>query len=177
MLGLQLSNSPVLNWPLLIFSANSIRLMVTAALSNRLNPSIGRTRCLTRRWSCSIEVVQVLARSDSHSCGKFAGLLHFPHRAMRCRISVQRDFRRLTRVLHRMPEKGLGRIHIPISAQEEANSVPGLFMRRFVRPNILKQAKVLKPNTYSSLRDVVWRGKVASKHEMVLLVDPLVIDI
>jgi hypothetical protein len=68
-------------------------------------------------------------------------------------------------------------IHIPISAQEEANSVPGLFMRRFVRPNILKQAKVLKPNTYSSLRDVVCRGKVASKHEIVLLVDPLVIDI
>jgi hypothetical protein len=28
---------PVLNWP----SANSIPLMVTAALSNRLNPNIG----------------------------------------------------------------------------------------------------------------------------------------
>jgi hypothetical protein len=46
----------VLNWPFLIFSANSIPLMVTAAFSNRLNPSIGRIRCLTRRWSCSMRL-------------------------------------------------------------------------------------------------------------------------
>jgi hypothetical protein len=29
------------------------------------------------------EVIQVLAGSDSHSLGKFAHFLHFPHRAMR----------------------------------------------------------------------------------------------
>jgi hypothetical protein len=39
MLGLQLPDLPVLNWPFLNFSANSIPLMVTAALSNRLNPA------------------------------------------------------------------------------------------------------------------------------------------
>jgi hypothetical protein len=37
MLGLELPNLPVLNWSFLIFSANSIPLMVTAALSKRLN--------------------------------------------------------------------------------------------------------------------------------------------
>src|SRR5205085_2478791 len=42
-------NLPVLNWPFLIFSANSIPLIVIAALSNRLNPSIGRILCFTRR--------------------------------------------------------------------------------------------------------------------------------
>src|SRR6266436_4320387 len=40
------------------------------------------------------EVVQVLAGSNSHSLGKIAGLLHFPHRAMRCRIGVQSDLSR-----------------------------------------------------------------------------------
>jgi hypothetical protein len=40
-------NLPVLNWPFLIFSANSIPLIVIAALSNRLNPSIGRILCFT----------------------------------------------------------------------------------------------------------------------------------
>ena len=72
------------------------------------------------------EVVQVLAGSDSHSLGKFARLLHFPHCAMRCRIGVQRDLRRLTRVLHRTPEKGLCRIHIARSAQEEIDGPAGL---------------------------------------------------
>jgi hypothetical protein len=33
----------------LIFSANSMPRIVTAAVSNRLNPSIGRMRCLIRR--------------------------------------------------------------------------------------------------------------------------------
>src|SRR5271166_610749 len=42
-----------LNWFFLIFSANSMPRIVTAAVSNRLNPSIGRIRCLIRRWSCS----------------------------------------------------------------------------------------------------------------------------
>jgi hypothetical protein len=44
---------PVLNCPFLIFSANSIPEIVTAALSNRLNLSMGRIRCFTLRWSCS----------------------------------------------------------------------------------------------------------------------------
>src|SRR5260370_36689783 len=44
---------PVLYCPFLIFSANSIPEIVTAALSNRLNPSMGRIRCFTLRWSCS----------------------------------------------------------------------------------------------------------------------------
>ncbi len=44
---------PVLNCPLLIFSANSIPEIVITALSKRFKPSIGRIRCFTLRWSCS----------------------------------------------------------------------------------------------------------------------------
>ena len=44
---------PVLYCPFLIFSANSIPEIVTAAFSNRLNPSMGRVRCFTLWWSCS----------------------------------------------------------------------------------------------------------------------------
>ena len=44
MVAFRFLSLPVLNWPFLIFSANSIPLRVTDALSNRLNPSIGRTR-------------------------------------------------------------------------------------------------------------------------------------
>src|SRR6202162_4326121 len=47
---------PVLNCPFLIFSASSIPEIVTTALSNRLNPSIGRIRCFTLRWSCSTKL-------------------------------------------------------------------------------------------------------------------------
>jgi hypothetical protein len=42
-----------LNCCFLIFSASSMPRIVTAAVSNRLNPSIGLTRCFIRRWSCS----------------------------------------------------------------------------------------------------------------------------
>jgi hypothetical protein len=72
------------------------------------------------------KIVQVLARSDSHSFGKFTRLLHFPYRAMRCRISVQRDLRRFARVLHRTAEKSLCRVNIAISAQEEIDRPAGL---------------------------------------------------
>jgi hypothetical protein len=40
---------PILNCCFRIFSASSIPLIVIVAVSNRLNPSIGRTRCLMRR--------------------------------------------------------------------------------------------------------------------------------
>jgi hypothetical protein len=35
-------------------------MIVTAAVSNRLNPSIGRIRCLIRRWSCSTTLFRYL---------------------------------------------------------------------------------------------------------------------
>jgi len=54
------------------------------------------------------QVVQVLAGSDSHSLGKIARFLHFPHCAMPCRIGVQSDLYRCARVLHRTAEKGSG---------------------------------------------------------------------
>jgi hypothetical protein len=40
---------PILNCCFRIFSASSIPLIVIVAVSNRLNPSIGRTRYLMRR--------------------------------------------------------------------------------------------------------------------------------
>ena len=72
------------------------------------------------------EVVQVLAGSDSHSFGKFARLLHFPHRAMRCRIGVQGDLRWFACFLYRPAEKSLCRIHIAIFTQEEVDGPAGL---------------------------------------------------
>ena len=49
-----------LNCCFLIFSANSMPRIVTAAVSNRLNPSIGRIRCFIRRWSCSTTLFKYL---------------------------------------------------------------------------------------------------------------------
>src|SRR5262245_31691754 len=42
------------------FRCEFIPLIVTAAVWNRLKPSIGRIRCLTRRWSCSIPLFKYL---------------------------------------------------------------------------------------------------------------------
>jgi len=56
MVAFRILSLPILNWPFLIFSANSIPLMVAAAWSNRLNPGIGRIRRLTRRWPCSMRL-------------------------------------------------------------------------------------------------------------------------
>src|SRR5437763_4012085 len=72
------------------------------------------------------EIVQVLARSHSHSARKFAGLLHFSHCAMRRRIAVQRDLGGCAPVDHRIAEKGLGSVHIAASAQEEIHCMSGL---------------------------------------------------
>ena len=40
---------PTLNWCFLILAASSMPLIVTAAVSKRLKPSIGLIRCFTRR--------------------------------------------------------------------------------------------------------------------------------
>ena len=44
---------------------------------------------------------------------------------MRSRVGVQRDLSRFAPVLHRLAEKGLGRIHIAISTQEEIRRPTG----------------------------------------------------
>jgi hypothetical protein len=49
-----------LNCCFFIFAASSMPRIVTAAVSNRLNPSIGRTRCFILRWSCSITLFKYL---------------------------------------------------------------------------------------------------------------------
>jgi hypothetical protein len=75
------------------------------------------------------EVVPVLTGSDSHSSGKLACLLHFPHGAVRCRVGVQGDLCRFARPLHRTAEKGLGRVHIAISIEKEIDR-PACFVHR-----------------------------------------------
>src|SRR6516165_11811578 len=72
------------------------------------------------------EIVQVLARSHFYSARQFAGLLHFPHGAMRCGIGVQRDLGGCAPVLYRITEKGLGSVDITVSAQEEIVGPAGL---------------------------------------------------
>src|SRR5215469_819306 len=45
---------------------------------------------------------------------------------MRCRVGVERDLGGCAPVLHRIAEKGLGSVHIAISAQEEIYRPAGL---------------------------------------------------
>ena len=81
MVAFQLLSLPVLNWPFLIFSANSIPLIVTAALSNRLNPSnslfdspvvlfdeivqVSARSTLTLLKSSSVSFISLTARCDA----------------------------------------------------------------------------------------------------------------
>ena len=51
---------PILYCPFLIFSASSIPLITTAAVRKLFSPSIGRSRCFTRRWSCSMRLFSYL---------------------------------------------------------------------------------------------------------------------
>ena len=50
--------SPGENWPLRIMFATSIPSSVADAETKDLNPSIGRTRFLIVRWSCSIMLLR-----------------------------------------------------------------------------------------------------------------------
>jgi hypothetical protein len=60
-----------LNWCFLIFAASSIPLIVTAAVSKRLKPSIGPIRCFTRRWSCSTSLLRNLLERTRTRFGIF----------------------------------------------------------------------------------------------------------
>src|SRR6516225_109211 len=64
-----------LNWCFLIFAASSMPRIATAAVSNRLNPSIGRTRCFIRRWSCSVTLFKYLLDRTCTLPGSFPAVL------------------------------------------------------------------------------------------------------
>src|SRR6266481_5552359 len=67
---------PVLNCPFLIFSASSIPEIVTAALSNRLNPQHRPDSLLHSPMVLLHQIVQVLAGSNLDATRKFAVFLH-----------------------------------------------------------------------------------------------------
>jgi hypothetical protein len=73
---------PILNCCFLIFAASSIPLIVTAAVWNRLKPSIGRIRCFTWRWSCSIPLFRYLLERTRIRFGIFRSA--FNSRTARC---------------------------------------------------------------------------------------------
>ena len=75
-------NFPTLNCCFLIFAASSIPLIVAAAASKSLKPSIGRIRCLTRRWSCSIPLFRYLLERTRTRFGIFPSV--FRSRTARC---------------------------------------------------------------------------------------------
>ena len=80
-----------LNWCFLIFCANSMPRMVTAAVSNRLNPSIGRIRFLIRRWSRSIRLFKYLLDRTHTRCDSVPTSFQFGHRLVRGGVAVQGD--------------------------------------------------------------------------------------
>jgi len=110
---------PVFNCPFLIFSVNSIPEIVTTALPNRLNPSIGRIRCCTLRWSCSTRLFKYRLDRTWTRPRKFAIFFHLPHRTMRSSIGVQRDLRGHPSVLHRAAQKRFGGVYVPVPAEKE----------------------------------------------------------
>ena len=104
MVALQPPSLPVLNWPFL----DLLRQLDSANGDSRVFESFEPQHRSNSLFDSPVvlfnEVVQVLTRSDSHS---FGNRLHFPHRAMRCRIGIQRDLRWLARFLYRIAEKSL----------------------------------------------------------------------
>jgi len=63
-----------LNCRFLIFSANSIPLIVAAA-AKLFSPTIARIRCFTRRWSCSIMLFRYLLDRTWHPFWQLATIL------------------------------------------------------------------------------------------------------
>src|ERR1700694_1366799 len=70
------------------------------------------------------QIVQVLAVSNLDATRKFAAFFHLPHRTMRSRIAVQRDFRGHTSVLHGSAEKRFGGVYVPVPAEKEIHRLP-----------------------------------------------------
>src|SRR5229473_1743911 len=86
-----------------------------------LEPQHGPDSLLHSAMVLLDQVVQVLAGADLHPPRKLAGLLHFPHRAMRSRIGVQRDLCGHASVLHRAAEKRFGGVYVPVPTQKEVH--------------------------------------------------------
>ncbi len=110
---------PVLNCPFLIFSASSIPEIVTTALSNRLNPSIGRIRCFTLRWSCSTRLFKYwLDRSLTRPGSSPSS---FISRTARCEAAYASKVIFVgTRVFFiALTKKRFGGVHVPVPAKEE----------------------------------------------------------
>jgi hypothetical protein len=130
MVNFRFPNLPVLNWPFFALldllcqldSTNSDRRVVESfEAEHRSNPLFHPPVVLFD------EIVQVLARSHSHSSRQFAALLHFSHGAMRRRVGVQRDLAAcVRRFFIALAEKGLGSVHVAVSAQEEIHRLSGL---------------------------------------------------
>ena len=90
------------------------------------------------------QIVQVLAGSNPDATRKFAVVLHLPHRTMRGRIGVQRDFRGHASVLHRAAKKRFGGVHVSVPTEKEIHR-----LARFVDGAI--QVHPLSANLYVGL--------------------------
>ena len=98
--------------------------MVVAALRKCLRPSIGPSRSLIDRWSCSIKLFDVFGGPNLAliSLGMFAEKLCRP--AMRHLIAVERDLVwQLALALERPSEERLGGGDVPLGAKKKIDGV------------------------------------------------------
>src|SRR5450755_1580521 len=112
---------PILNCRFLIFSASSTPAMTTIDVRKLFSPNIGRSRCFTRRWSCSILLFKYLLVRIHTRFGNSPFLLQIGYRAVGSSVSIECDLGGSALAFHRPTEKGFGGIHVPFSAQVEIN--------------------------------------------------------
>ena len=92
--------------------------MTTTAASRLFNPSIGRSLCLIRRWSCSILLFRYLLVRIRTRFGNLP--LAFKSATARWEAArIEGDLGGYAVALHRPAQKGCGGIHMALPAQVE----------------------------------------------------------
>lgn len=99
-------------------------LIVTAAFSNRLKPSIALVRCLMRRWSCSMMLLRYLLDRTRTRCGSLPSDLSSC--TARCEAAQASSViaRGVPTLFSAFRKKCFGRVHIPPLAQIEIDRSP-----------------------------------------------------
>src|SRR5215471_2140651 len=99
-------------------------LIVTVAVSNRLNPSIGIIRCFYSAMILLHDIVQIFTGTDPHATRHATLGFQFPDGPMRSGIGIQSDHAWRSVVSDCVGEETFGRGHIPAFAQQKVHRPP-----------------------------------------------------